>query len=559
MRAAVYAGTRNVYQDMIPSMRSLLVHSNVDKIYFLIEDDEFPYKLLLPPEVECINVSGQEWFKQETCPNMKNRCSYMVLLRVVFSKLFPDLDRILTIDNDTIVKQDISELWDLDLTDYYIAGCPEYEKSNDEFTYINMGVAMINLKKWREDHMDDLLLYNLNTYYYLEAEQSCINQGCQGGILVLPSAYNANFYTIENANTSDTKIQHFAYTQKWQQFPIVNKYRSIDVEPKTYNLEIIIPHYNNIEGLKHTLKSIYYTSLMPQLHITVVDDHSSEETMTQLMEIKEKFPLIDIVIAYKNKGPGAARQLGIDWTKSAYVMFIDAGDYIKSAHCLRSILTEIKNNADAYLLQWGWHDEETNKTYNCDNWSLHGTVFNREFLELYHIDFPTDPKCSYCGEDLSFMQLCYINMTQIKSDERLSHYYGNANCIYVRTYDKSSIMHTNPHKKIIAGIVYNYEYIVKCCKQNNIFPPYVSRYVTNFMVQLYVEYLKCARESPDLLEYNMKILKEFYQKVYRTYEKINTKVLQEAYSKRMPQLTKLTSVSVPSINIHRFIGELKSD
>ena len=56
MKAAVYCGTRNVYQDMIPSMKSLLIHSDVDKIYFLIEDDEFPYPL--PPEVECINVSN---------------------------------------------------------------------------------------------------------------------------------------------------------------------------------------------------------------------------------------------------------------------------------------------------------------------------------------------------------------------------------------------------------------------------------------------------------------------------------------------------------------------
>jgi len=56
MRAAVYAGTRNVYQDMIPAMKSLLIHSNVEKVYFLIEDDTFPYPL--PPEVECINVSN---------------------------------------------------------------------------------------------------------------------------------------------------------------------------------------------------------------------------------------------------------------------------------------------------------------------------------------------------------------------------------------------------------------------------------------------------------------------------------------------------------------------
>lgn len=56
---------------------------------------------------------------------MKNRCSYMVLLRVVFTKIFPHLDKILTIDNDTIVKHNISELWDIDMTDYYFAGTTE--------------------------------------------------------------------------------------------------------------------------------------------------------------------------------------------------------------------------------------------------------------------------------------------------------------------------------------------------------------------------------------------------------------------------------------------------
>ena len=79
----------------------------------------------------------------------------MVLLRVVFSKIFPHLDRILTIDNDTIVRENISELWDLDLTDYYLAGCPEYKKTSNNHIYINMGLAMLNLKKFRDDGMDD--------------------------------------------------------------------------------------------------------------------------------------------------------------------------------------------------------------------------------------------------------------------------------------------------------------------------------------------------------------------------------------------------------------------
>ena len=55
MRAAVYSGTRNVYNQMLTSAKSLLIHSNVEKIYFLIEDDKFSEPL--PSEIECINIS----------------------------------------------------------------------------------------------------------------------------------------------------------------------------------------------------------------------------------------------------------------------------------------------------------------------------------------------------------------------------------------------------------------------------------------------------------------------------------------------------------------------
>ena len=124
MRAAVYSGTRNIYQKMLPSMKSLLMHSNVEKIYFLIEDDEFPYEL--PPEVECINVNQQTYFLPDS-PNFKNVLSYMVLLRAVYTKMFPELDRVLSIDYDTIVNENISDLWELDLDNYYIAAVEEHD------------------------------------------------------------------------------------------------------------------------------------------------------------------------------------------------------------------------------------------------------------------------------------------------------------------------------------------------------------------------------------------------------------------------------------------------
>ena len=55
-KVAVYCGTKNLYNDMFIAANSLMVHSSVDKIYFLIEDDKFPY--LLPNIIECINVKN---------------------------------------------------------------------------------------------------------------------------------------------------------------------------------------------------------------------------------------------------------------------------------------------------------------------------------------------------------------------------------------------------------------------------------------------------------------------------------------------------------------------
>jgi lipopolysaccharide biosynthesis glycosyltransferase len=158
----------------------------------------------------------------------------MVLLRVVFTKFFPHLDRILTIDNDTIVRENISELWDMDMTDYYIAGCLEPKKSSPEFTYINMGVAMLNLAKWREDGLDEKLVQDLNTYYFEEAEQTAINLACQGHTLILDPMYNRNNYTFEMDGkqqiVGNEKIIHYAAVKGWQHLPLIEKYRNIDIE-----------------------------------------------------------------------------------------------------------------------------------------------------------------------------------------------------------------------------------------------------------------------------------------------------------------------------------------
>lgn len=553
MKAAVYSGTRNVYQDMIPSMKSLLIHSDVDKVYFLIEDDEFPYEL--PPEVECINVSNQKWFDIDG-PNINNRCSYMVLLRAAFTKIFPNLDKILSVDNDIIINENISELWDIDLGNNYFAGVVEPRKSNKDFKYINFGFIMYNLNQLRNDKQDDKIISDLNTYYYAESEQSCYNQNCQNRILELPSTYNCNWYTLKTNNATQSKVRHFAFTGKWQETPLVKKYRDIEITrniPDDYSLDIVIPYYKDLKGLKNTLNSIYYQSLLSKITITVVNDASP----VSADPIKNDYPLVNFIDLQENHGPGNARQVGIDSTNSPYIMFIDAGDIIFSKMNLIAVLQAIQEHGSCHLIQFGWQDQQSKSVFTQDNWCIHGTIFNRGFLNTYNIRFPVTPECAYCSDDMAFMKSCRLIESTILNKERLTNIYATKMPIYLRTYDEDSITNSNPCKKIIASLINNCYYVVKKAKENHVPQIIIADFVTDIMMGVFENYMACGKESPDLLEYNFKIIKEFYNKLYKTYEKVNEKILQESLHKRLRKLITLTSDYFPSVNLNQFLNSLK--
>ena len=220
MKAAVYAGTKNLYSDMATAAKALAKNSSVDLIYFFIEDDKFPH--YIPSYVETINVSNQKYFR-DGGPNIYKRWTYMTLMRCTLTKYFPELERILWLDVDTVVQNNIDELWDLNMDDYYFAGALEPKKSSDTKPYINAGVMMINLKKLREGRMDDALIKALNTKAYDFADQDCINDICSGKILIVPSMYNANNYTEMCKNA---KIRHFADEKNWRDNLMLYEYRN---------------------------------------------------------------------------------------------------------------------------------------------------------------------------------------------------------------------------------------------------------------------------------------------------------------------------------------------
>ena len=219
MKAAVYTGTRNLYGLMVPAVKSLICNSDVDEVWLLIEDDVFPHEL--PDVVNVRNVSGQTYFRADG-PNMGSRFTYMAMMRAALAKEFPDYDRILALDVDTIVDGDISELWGLPLErGYYLAAAHEPVKTNLHGRLcVNIGVCLYNLAKLR-DGMCDTAIGRLNSEPYRYLEQDVFNELCAGKILNISANYNATRFT---ARADNPKIVHFAGESEWGNKPLVKKY-----------------------------------------------------------------------------------------------------------------------------------------------------------------------------------------------------------------------------------------------------------------------------------------------------------------------------------------------
>ena len=226
---------------------------------------------------------------------------------------------------------------------------------------------------------------------------------CQGHILVLDSMYNRNNYT--NLHIGKEKIVHYAAIKGWQQLPLIEKYRNIEIhrnQPDDFSLDIIIPHYNNINGLRNTLSSIDFSAAK----VTVVDDCSTKTDGFE--QLKKDFSMVNFLSLEHNSGPGAARQYGIEHTSSPYFMFIDAGDCIASKSTFKRAVKGIASHSQAYVLCYNWWNEESRSYFRKDTTLLPAKFFNREFTELYHLRFNSSPECSYSNEDRGFMAPCKL-------------------------------------------------------------------------------------------------------------------------------------------------------
>ena len=114
------------------------------------------------------------------------------------------------------------------------------------------------------------------------------------------------------------------------------------------NLDIIIPCYNARDTIERTLLSIAIQKYTKGLNVYLINDCSDYNYFEYVEFFKNYFNIIEIDLQ-KNVGPGSARQIGIESSKSKYIMFIDSDDYLYNPLVLKKIYNDINNTKSDIL------------------------------------------------------------------------------------------------------------------------------------------------------------------------------------------------------------------
>lgn len=152
-------------------------------------------------------------------------------------------------------------------------------------------------------------------------------------------------------------------------------------------VSIIVPVYNTSQYLEKCLSSLINQTLK-DIEIICIDDGSEDDSLSILEQFAQKDNRI-IIINQTNKGPSAARNIGIKNAKGEFIGLLDSDDFVDLDFYEKLYDAATKNNCDvacATIIR---------KRTNSEKYRVHYTaedifVTLKEKLEACNV-----PKCCY--------------------------------------------------------------------------------------------------------------------------------------------------------------------
>lgn len=178
-------------------------------------------------------------------------------------------------------------------------------------------------------------------------------------------------------------------------------------------LTFIVPIYNSMQFMNYHILS-FLNQTNNNFNILYVDDGSMDGSLEFLSKIfKDKNNIK--VIHQKNKGPSAARNLGIDNIETEYFTFLDPDDAISNNY-VDTILYSLEMHPKVSCYTTACHTDNIYKAMQKHSeYCKRGEIKNKFFIAL--------------DMNRLIFQTSIVHNNKIKFDESISHFEGELFCL----------------------------------------------------------------------------------------------------------------------------------
>lgn len=294
-------------------------------------------------------------------------------------------------------------------------------------------------------------------------------------------------------------------------------------------LDLIIPTYNNKQGLFRTLFSLGIDS---NANITIVDD-CSDETYEDVIELFSHFYSIRVLKTPKNGGPGVARQFGLSHTYGDYVMFLDTGDILYTPDTLSRMLKLCENNPEANMISWG-HFEERLDGLNYvipQHNRMHGKIYKRAFLKKYGISF--NKETPRANEDIGFNMNCRLICEYLDKTEGIGYCLEVDEPAVIWKNDINSITRNNDcafyYKEQNNGLAHGAFWAIQNARRAGVSKEFIDNLGYDVMSSLYLFYISTINRRPEFEAEALEGALYFYNAFLKQETEINAVLLKDKY------------------------------
>lgn len=205
-------------------------------------------------KIDVTELYEKEFYK---CANENAYCTPYTLLRLLADLVENIPDKLLYLDIDMMAADDISKLYNIDVSNYEYAAVKEkYGCWIIRPDYINAGMLLFNMKKIKETKLLEKARNLIKTKKMLFADQDAIFWSTTKK-LIIPRIYNEQ----SKFNKKDTVICHFCKRLMFLPYPHTENYKQWNVEEihkylKCYSFDADLDEYIKLKKIYKERKGV---------------------------------------------------------------------------------------------------------------------------------------------------------------------------------------------------------------------------------------------------------------------------------------------------------------